>query len=333
MPLKTNNNLSKNPAPNTVGTLLNYKNSAGPWGLEAFYEGYRLVFSADLMTAGTLQKIARLFKTKPNNKNPGSIINNVDLYNMFSKNAKHAWYNACGLAQKRKDLLTVEDIFLTLLKEPSVINLLSRIKVSGPQAKTFINNYLKLTTPLDSAAVNPVREPITIFNSHDFQNDFFLPTASSTTFSNGVKKIPFEAFALAAKLHNHKIGSLMLLGGLLKATPNDNILQAIFSNIGLTAAKLELFAVWLLDLDYEFPPDSVNGKLLFCLRQAAGLEQHFGYFFELPAIEAAVNLSQRQTLKDLQHLKSLQLLVKAGLLAQTKKTKIISESLVRQAAT
>jgi len=45
-----------------------------------------------------------------------------------------------------------------------------------------------------------------------------------------------------------------------------------------------------------------------------------------------VDLSQGQTLKDLEHLKSLQLLIKAGLLAQTKKTKIISESLVRQAA-
>jgi hypothetical protein len=299
MPLKINDNHSKNPVPNTVGPILNYKNSAGSWGLEAFYEGYRLVFSADLKITGKLQKIVQLFKAKPNNKNPGSIISNVDLYGMFSKSAKHAWNNACALAQKRKGPLAVKDIFLALLKEPSVINLLSRIKVSIPQAETFINNYLKLTSPLRGAAV---------------------------------KKIPFEAFALAAKLHNHKVGSLMLLGGLLKATPDNNILQAIFSNIGLTAAKLELFAVWLLDLDYEFPPDSQSGKLLFCLRQAAGLEEHFGYFFELPAIEAAVDLSQNRTLKDLQHLKALQLLVKAGLLAQTKKTKIISESLVRQAA-
>jgi len=140
----------------------------------------------------------------------------------------------------------VEDIFLALLKEPSVVNLLSRIKVNGPQAETFINNYLKLTPPLDGATV---------------------------------KKIPFEAFALAAKLHNHKIGSLMLLGGLLEATPHNNILQAIFSNIGLSAAKLELFAVWLLDLDYDFPSSSISGKLLFCLRQAANLEQTLRLFF------------------------------------------------------
>jgi len=102
MPLKVSENHPKNPVPNAIGPILNYKNSAGPWGLEAFYEGYRLVFSADLKTAGKLQKIAQLFKTKSNNKNPGSIISNVDLYSMFSKSAKHAWNNACGLAQKRK---------------------------------------------------------------------------------------------------------------------------------------------------------------------------------------------------------------------------------------
>jgi hypothetical protein len=302
MAAKINNKNSAKPAPTAVGPALNYQPGGSPWGLEAFYEGYRLVFSADfntaLKTTKKWQKAFKFFAAAPD-KNPGSIISNVDLYNLFSKDAMHAWSDAYVLAQKSKSQLGVEDIFLALLKESSVKNLLSRIKVDGLQAKTLINNYLKLTPPL-----------------------------CGTT----VKKIPFEAFALAAKLHNHKVGTLMLLGGLLKAVPQNNILQAIFSNIGLSAAKLELFAVWLLDLDYEFPPDSASGKLLFCLRQARGLEKHFGYFFELPAIEAAVDLSQGQTLKDLQHLKALQLLVKAGLLAQNKKTKIISESLVKQVA-
>lgn len=289
----------------------------------------------------------------------------VDLYNMFSHSAKHAWRQAFALAQKRKSQIGVEDIFLALLMELPVKNLLSRIKVNSKQAEIFINNYLKLT-----------------------------PALSDDT----VKKIPLEAFAMAVRLHNHKIGSLMLLGGLLKATPRDNILQAIFTNIGLSEAKLELFAVWHLDLNYEFPPNSTSEKLLFCLRQAGGLEEHFGYFFELPAIEAAVNLSQGQTLKelsratqqsssvnpvrkpmsaldrlwfqndsfkppilsaafsdgakvsmnivatrsiipqgrsvvrDLQHSKTLQLLVRAGLLAKNKGVKIISENLVKQAA-
>jgi hypothetical protein len=298
MAVKINNKSLARPAATVIGPTLNYQPGSSPWSLEAFYEGYRLVFSADFGTMKKWQKLVQLFKTD-SNKNHGSIISNVDLYNLFSHSARHAWRDAYVLAKKRKSQLGVEDIFLALLKEPSVKNLLSRIKVDSQQAKTFINNYLQLT-----------------------------PSLSGTT----VKKIPFEAFALAAKLHNHKVGSLMLLGGLLKATPQDNILQAIFTNIGLSSAKLELFAVWLLDLDYEFPPGSENGKLLFCLRQAAGLEEHFGYFFELPAIESAVNLSQGQTLKDLQHLKALQLLIKAGLIAKNKKAKIISENLVTLAA-
>lgn len=302
MGLKINNKDSAKPVPNIIGSALKYQSGNSPWGLEAFYEGYRLVFSADFNPARIkFIKWPLLFKVffpkTKYNKNSGSIISNVDLYDLFSKNAKRAWNDSFILAKKRGSQLAVEDIFLALLKESSVKNLLSRIKVDGLQAKTFIGNYLKLTPALSGATV---------------------------------KRIPFEAFALAAKLRNHKIGTLMLLGGLLKATPHDNILQAIFTNIGLTAAKLELFAVWLLDLDYEFPQNSTSGKLLFCLRQAQGLEEHFGYFFQLSAIEAAVDLSQGQTLKDLEHLKALQLLVKAGLLAKTKGTKIITESLVRQ---
>jgi hypothetical protein len=88
MPLKTNDNFSKNPPPNTIGSSLNYKSSDSPWALEAFYEGYRLVFSADLNATGKLQKIARFFKTKPD-KNPNSIISNVDL--SWQKNAKAFW--------------------------------------------------------------------------------------------------------------------------------------------------------------------------------------------------------------------------------------------------
>lgn len=302
MPTKINNNSTTKPAPNITGTSLKYQPTNSAWGLEAFFESYRLVFFGDFALKFTgakkLQKFISFFKHVPN-KNPGSIVANVNLYNMFSQSAKHAWSEAFTLAQRRKSQVGVEDIFLALLEEPSVKNLLTRIKVDPRQAKIFINNYLKLTPPLTD---------------------------------DTVKKIPFEAFALAVRLHNHKIGSLMLLGGLLKATPNDNILQAIFTNIGLTADKLELFSVWLLDLDFEFPANSANSKLLFCLRQVQGLEEHFGYFFELPAIEAAVGLSQNQTLKDLQHLKALQLLVKAGLLGKTFGTKIISQSLVEKAA-
>jgi hypothetical protein len=302
MPSKTNHNILGKALPNAPTVALNYKHNQSNWGLEAFYEGYRLVFSADFnqtrLKKERWAKILKFFKIGPN-KNPGNIIGSLDLYDLFSQSAKRAWNNAYELSKKRGQAVSVEDVFLALLKEPSVKNILDRLKVDSQQAEIFITNYLRLTSPLDGEAL---------------------------------KKIPFEAFALSARLRNHKIGSLMLLGGLLRAVPRDNILQAIFTNIGLTSAKLELFSVWLLDLDYDFPPQSTSAQLLFCLRQAQGLEEHFGYFFDFPAITAAMNLSLGQTLKDLQHVKALQLLVKAGLLAQSKGTKIISENLVIQAA-
>ena len=302
MPLKTNHNTLNKSIPNAPAWALNYRHTQSNWGLEAFYEGYRLVFSADFDQARLKKekwkKVFRFFKIIPK-KNPGQANGSLDLYSLFSASARRAWNNAYALSKKRGQPASVEYIFLALLKEPSVKNILGRLKVGGQQAEIFITNYLRLTSPLDGEAL---------------------------------KKIPFEAFALSARLHNHKIGSLMLLGGLLRAVPRDNILQAIFTNIGLTSAKLELFAVWLLDLDYDFPPQSTSAQLLFCLRQAQGLEEHFGYFFDFPAITAAMNLSLGQTLKDLQHVKALQLLAKAGLLAQSKGTKIISENLVIQAA-
>lgn len=300
MAAKTNNKTSPKSLKDPIGPILGYKPSSLAWDLEASYEDYRLIFSADFSYTRVwrerYQSVLNFFR----GQHSGNFAGSVDIYQLFSKSAKNGWNSSLGLARKRGVReVCVEDIFLALLKEPSVKKLLTRLKVSGRQAENFIFNYLKLTQSLGGETV---------------------------------KKIPFEAFVLAVKLHNHKVGALMLLGGLLKATPHDNILQAIFTNIGLTAAKLELFSVWLLDLHYEFPSDSTSEKLLFCLNQASALERHFGYFFELPAIEAAVELSQGQTLKDLQHLKALQLLVKAGLLAKTRSTKIISQSLVEMAA-
>jgi hypothetical protein len=296
MRVKTKKNTARESLSKTKGDILNYQPGSLPWGLEASYQSYKLVFE-DRQSSG-LDKFFSFFGMHRGQKF-GSANSNVNLYNLLSNSAQHAWKNSYAIAHRHKRPLAVEDIFLALLEEPSVKNLLLRIKVDGKQAKAFIEDYLKLTRPLTDITV---------------------------------KKIPFEAFALAAKLHNHKIGSLMLLGGLLKATPHDNILQAIFSNIGLNAAKLELMSVWILDLDYEFPANSTSNNLLFCLNQARGLEQHFGYFFELPAIEAALNFSQGQTLKDLEHLKALQVMVRAGLLAQNKGTKIITKNFIEQAA-
>jgi hypothetical protein len=280
------------PAAGIINPELIYKNDASAWGLLGFFEGYKLLFS------GAFKKSlsSRQSQKQPNEN---SIIGSVDIYRLFSESAKDAWKNARASAQKRGSEVGVEDIFLALLKQPSVKNLLSRIKVSTASAEIFLSNYLKLT-----------------------------PSAAD----DALKIIPFEAFSLAIKLHNNKIGSLMLLGALLEASPQNNILQAIFSNIGLTSEQLEVFAVWLLKLNYNFPKNSHAAKVLYCLNQAQGLEQHFGYFFEYSAVEQAVKLSSGQTLIDLEHQKSLQLLVRAAGLAKNTGSKTISEHLVKQAA-
>lgn len=273
-----------------------YKPAGNGWGMTALFEDYRLTFSGGPDSAGLKAKISAAFNSGQEPKT--GPVGSVDLYRLFSPDAKNAWQGAWESAKKRDRAISLEDIFLALLKEPSVKNLLSRMKVNTQAAQTLLTNYLKLTPPSGS---------------------------------DTAKIIPFMAFAFALKLHNHKIGSLMLLGALLKAAPRDNILQAIFVNVGLTLEKLEPFAVWTLDLNYEFPPLSSRYKLLYCLRQAQGLEEHFGYFFEAPAIEAAIKQSAGQTFTDLEHKKALQILVRAGQLAQGKGTKVISESLVRQA--
>lgn len=269
-----------------------YEHSNTPWGLRANYKGHTLEFfkSAELPKTGLLG-LKKLFSSKPPT-NSGSI----DLYSLMSVAAKKAWDDSYKICKKRKgDHISVEDLFLALLKASSVQKMMRRLKVNLHEAEKLIKNYLKLAPPLDGAVL---------------------------------KKIPFEAFVLSVKLHNHKVGSLMLLGGLLKATPRENILQAIFTNIGLTAAKLELFAVWFLTLNYEFPTQSTSEKLMYTMTQAENMENHFGYFFEFPAIEKAMQLSRGQTLKDLEHKKALQLLVKAAGLARAKGKKTISANMI-----
>ncbi len=272
---------------NLVSPVLKYTRTKSGWGLRANHEEHKLIFSG-VFTPQILKS-----------QSVGNETGVIDIYTLFSDSAKQAWKNAYLSARSRKSEVGLEDIFIALLQEKSVKNLLLRLNASTHAAEVLIKNYLTLT--------------------------------HSTT-DNSVKIIPFESFLLSVKLHNHKIGSLMLLGALLKSVPNDTILQAIFSNIGLTLDKLELFAVWQLRLNYQFPANSSNFKYLYCCQQTEMLEQHFGYFFDLPAIELAVILSANKTLKDLEHKRALQLLVKAASLAKNKQTKIIGENLVTEAS-
>lgn len=283
-----------------MNTGVKYQTTDSGWGLTAFYEGQRLIFSGSFEPAKIrANKLLQIFGQQPTNQ-PGKqtgIISNVDIYPLFGRDARRIWNNAYRFARQRKNPVGAEDIFFALIKEQLIKQLLARIKVNTDSAEQFLKNYLRLNT---------------------------------VSSGQSIKKLPFEAYLLAIKLHNHQIDSLMLLGALINIVPQSNILQAIFSNIGLTTDKLELLTVWLLNLDYEFAKGSKNAELLYCCRQAGALEQHFKYFFDFQAIETALRLSTGQTLKGLEHKKALQLLVKAGLLAKNKKQKTISEDLVKQ---
>jgi hypothetical protein len=278
---------------------IKYQTGSSGWGVQGFFEGQRLVFSAVPEPSLAFKK--KWLRFLPFFKDAGeaqSIVSNLDVYPLFSKDAKSAWAKASALAKKQKMEIGVEDIFLGLLKEEPVKNLFQRLNANGHAAEALLTNYLKLTPSADPVAA---------------------------------KKIPFEAYVLSTRLHNPKIDSLMLLGALLKTTPRDNILQAIFTNIGLTLEKLEILSVWSMGLNFNFKENSTPAQLLYCLNQAKNLEEHFGYFFELSAIEAAVKVSSIQTFKDMRHFKALEYLVKAGLVAKENRSKVINSDLVAQA--
>ena len=274
------------------------------WGLAAIYREQKLVFSGTFNAARIRrekwQKFWAGLLRKKTATGQAAISEGADVYKLFSPNAKNVWSLAFYRAKKRRAEVGLEDVFSALLDELSVQQLFLRLGEDAKTAKILLKNYLKL--------------------------------GAAGKDSDQVKKIPFETYALAVKLHDHKVGSLMLLGALLKLAPKGSLLEAIFTNIGLSEAKLELFAVWLLDLNYEFPVNSTSGKFLFCLKQVSGLEEHFGYFFELSAIETAVELGENQASPDLQHLQALRFLVKAGLMAKNKGTKKITADIVSKAS-
>jgi hypothetical protein len=280
------------------------KASKGGWGVTGFFEGYKLVFSGlfdpEHMRGEKFRQIFPIFQHKRPAHNPNTIVSSVDVYTLFSFGGKRAWVNAYGWAKKHKHTVKAEDIFLALLEEPQVENIFKRLKVSTTTAVTFLSNYVKLQ-------------------------------ANGKHSEEEIKILPFASLSAAIKLHSHEITPAILMLGLMEVLPAEHIVQAIFANIGLTREKLEVLTVWLMDLDYEFPKNSQSVKMLYCLNQAKGLEEHFGYFFEFPAIEKAAHLSSGYY-QDMRHLKAFQYLVKAGLLAKSSGGKNITENLVQRAA-
>lgn len=280
------------------------KSTKTGWGVTGFFEGYKLVFSGifepEHMRGEKFRQIFPIFRHRRPAHNPNTIVSSVDVYSLYSFGAKRTWVNSFGWAKKHRHTVKAEDIFLALLEEPQVEDIFKRLKVSTTTAVTFLSNYVKLR-------------------------------AANGNSEEEIKILPFASLSAAIKLHSHEITPAFLLLGLMEVLPAEHIVQAIFANIGLTREKLEVLTVWLMSLDYEFPKSSEGAKMLYCLNQAKGLEEHFGYFFEFPAIEKAARLSSGYY-KDMRHLKAFQYLVKAGLLAKTSGSKNISENLVQRAA-
>ena len=262
--------------------------------MTAVYDGYQLVFTGTAehkrLRHEAWQRLTARFGFKHRLQEKEKLLSRVDLYALFDQPAKQIWNQACRKALNRSAPISYEDIFLLLLKQPEIQMLCRRLNSDPKAAEKFLKNYQHLHQPSPSPAI---------------------------------AELPFAAFDLALTLRHHKIDSLMLLGGLIITAPKDHVLSAIFSNMGLTLEKLEILAAWLLNLPVEFPPHSTAATMLYCCRQAEILESHFGYTFDYPAIEAAVKFSQ-DYYQDMRHLKAMQYLVKAGLLAKSQKSKIIS---------
>ncbi|HYV33797.1 MAG TPA: hypothetical protein VE973_03035 [Candidatus Limnocylindria bacterium] len=277
---------------------IRYKQTTEGWGLTGFIEGTGLIFSGEFtrrrLGKEKLQKILPFLKGGAN-YSQRNIIKSIDLYSLFTPEAKLAWNKAYSLAKKQHRDVTAEDIFVALLQTQEIKNLFKRLKLNEKLTGEFLENYPK----------NKVSKK-----------------------DEDIKKLPFESFLEAAKLHCPGISPLILFYSLLKNLKDESIVHTIFANTSLSLEGLEVFIVWALKLDYDFERDSYGAKILFCCRQTDAMEEHFGYFFTFPAIEKAVKLSSELTFQDLQHTKAMQLLVKAAGEARNKNSKIISENFV-----
>ena len=272
------------------------------WGLSAVYEEQKLVFSGTFdpkrIRKERWEKFLCLF-SKNNSAQFNQSEGQTDIYKLFSYNAKEVWQQAFLHAKRRGSEVYLEDLFLALLKQDSVQILFKRFGADTNATRILLKNFLKLGMP----------------QGHEDE----------------LKKVPFEAYALASQLHDTKVGCLMLLGALIKIAPKYTILEAIFSNIGLTLDKLEVISIWQLGLNFQFPAGSTNSRFLDCCRQAEPLEKHFGYFFEFSAIEQTVAAAGGQPNKDTRHRTMLKLLVKAGLLARQNHDKLILADSIQKA--
>ncbi|MDE2311576.1 MAG: hypothetical protein KGJ93_00595 [Patescibacteria group bacterium] len=287
METKTQQNITTQP--DRFG--LAWQSSTDAWAVCAQYDGFWLTFSPNRKT------IWRFWQWQMS-ESAALPENQVNVYQLFSLPARQAWRQADRLAKKANRTISLEDMFLALLKQRSVAQLFVKLKINPREAFALLENYAKISPP----ATN-----------------------------NLIKQLPFVAFALAANLRHDKIGSLMLLGALVELAPQSSMVAAIFSNIGLDAQKWWLVTAWVLHVPLRLPQEGINEDLAYCCWQAQNLEQMFGCYFEFPAVETALKAAAAKNAATLrQH--ALKLLVKAAGLAKQKKRKTITERLVLQAA-
>jgi hypothetical protein len=264
---------------------LTYYKSRDKWGLLAQDGDATLVFSG-LLKSGRIWKeiLAKIFLKKPKvfvTADP------IDVYQLFSPAAKKVWNNAVWMSVNQGPIkVGCIQLFLALIQDPTIKAVFSRFNADLHDAKTLLNNYMILYPP--SAGVQEI------------------------------KKIPFAAFAESEKLHAPNISPLMLLYALIEILPADNILQAVFGNLGLTPTKLEVLTVWLLQLNYEFPDKSFAADLLHCCQKISYIEQHNKIKYKLDALEQALIASNNNAVA------ALKLLVQAASKAQKSRSRVIS---------
>lgn len=262
-----------------------YMPSANNWGLYAKDGNTALVFSGTLNPARICKNFFNRLLLKP--QRPMVSGDAVDIFQLFSPAAKKIWNRAVWMAINQGPLrVGCVHIFLSLTEDPSVQTIFFRFGADLRDARTLLKNYMKLS--------------------------------ALSAGSEELKHLPFAAFEESEKLHSPSITPLMLLAALVQILSSENILQAVFDNLGLTLTKLEVLAVWLENLNYGFPDNNFAAGLLHCFQRVQWLEQQNRITFKLNAVEQALTGSANNPKE------ALKLLVRAATSAKQNKRTIIA---------
>jgi ATP-dependent Clp protease ATP-binding subunit ClpC len=139
----------------------------------------------------------------------------LDIYNLFSPEAKAAWNKALTIAGDKKiAAVTAADLLQALLTDQSVRLAFLRLGTNPKDISNFLSNR---------------QRPGGIKDELD--------------------KLPFVALDTALRLHNRTIDPLMLLCSLSKGLPEKHDLQEIFFSLNVDTEKLEALASWIFHME------------------------------------------------------------------------------------